>query len=129
MEQLRDNKEMDPELHIILNEWINAARALQHKRAEEVVCAKMGLNAADPNYESMLVALSLAVRELCLKTRAARSALWCSDVTLMYEGTPAANGLDAPCVPTVAPKRVRDSPQALAAKLIKLFDMGAEGAL
>lgn len=131
MELLRNNNEMHANIHAAIHDWVEASRKLNIKRSEELLYTRIYDDVDRLQYEAVLAELSLAVAELCVKTRAARTALWCAYITLIYEGTRVANGsgdavgkVSAPLLLAPALEAPElETPEMLAGKLLDCFDL------
>ncbi|KAI1290080.1 hypothetical protein HDE_08869 [Halotydeus destructor] len=89
MEQQLCENELDAEYQQSVHTWLTAIRNVQYKRSDEIL-SKTAPNDG-PYSEEMSNGMLLAIRQLCLTTRAARTALWAAFITIIYEANCSAN--------------------------------------
>ena len=86
MEKL--SKEMSPSTQSCLQSWLTSIRGLDMIYTDQLLSSSVMAVSQDPlevMTEESLKALSLAVKELCSQTRAARTAFWFSYVSVVHQ--------------------------------------------
>ncbi|RWS08080.1 uncharacterized protein B4U79_06074, partial [Dinothrombium tinctorium] len=93
METLQVNREMYVMVHSSIQKWLESIRNLQYKRKDDLLTAsKPRMNdVAEDMCDYLCSQISLAVHELCGKTRCARTALWCASVQLIENAAESSN--------------------------------------